>query len=42
LELITIRHFNQETLQKVQQNKTTLLQETLRDTVQLIVRKDRL
>ncbi len=39
LELITIRHFDEATLQKVLEGKTTLLQESLRDTVQLIVKK---
>ncbi len=38
LELITIRHYNESTLKSVQIGKTTLLQETLRNTAQLVVK----
>ncbi len=38
LELITIRHYNQSTLHSVQIGKTTLLQETLSNTAQLVVK----
>lgn len=38
LELITIRHYNQPILQSVQQGKTMLLQQTVRNTAQLVVK----
>lgn len=38
LTLYTIRHFDEESMQKVLQNKTVFLQQTNRETVQVVVR----
>jgi aspartate kinase len=38
LELITIRHFNEETLKEMKRNKLILFEERLKDTVQMVVK----
>jgi len=38
LELITIRHYNQETLQEMKRQKLVLFEESMGDTVQIVVR----
>ena len=38
LELITIRHFDETTMQRILQGKTVLLEEKLRNTVQFVVK----
>lgn len=38
LELITIRHYNEETLQVMKMNRLVLLEERLRNTVQMVVK----
>ena len=38
LELITIRHFNDEVLKDMKKNKLILFEERLQDTVQMVVR----
>jgi aspartate kinase len=39
LELITIRHYDQETIERVSLNKEIILEEKSRHTVQLVARK---
>jgi aspartate kinase len=38
LELITIRHYTDEMLQEMKRGKLTLMEERLKDTVQLVVK----
>ena len=38
LTLYTIRHFNEESMQKVLQNKTVFLQQINRETMQVVVK----
>ncbi len=39
LELITIRHYDQETIERVSMKKEVILEEKSRHTVQLVARK---
>ncbi|MBK9735863.1 MAG: hypothetical protein IPO92_13240 [Saprospiraceae bacterium] len=38
LELVTIRHFNEDILKDMKKNKLILFEEKLQDTVQMVVR----
>lgn len=38
LELVTIRHYNEETLQTMKQNRLVLLEERLRNTIQMVMK----
>lgn len=38
LELITVRHYNEETLQEMKKNKIILFEERIRDTIQMVVK----
>ena len=38
LELVTIRHYNEETLQNMKKNRLVLLEERLRNTIQMVIK----